>query len=271
MSSPRGAQNGGCPRIFLNGLTIGQDFMIRDNQTLGGYFSFGKQYMDEHDTANQKFESNRLHAGFYFNQADIDGWDLRSVLGYAYGDHQSERQVRLSDSFYKSKADFNSHSLYAGVKGTIIAYQSDWMTLSPELGFNYMYYRQDVLEESGDPALSLKVDAADSHAMIGSAGVNVKFASLTKTASVYPMAFARYEHDFYANSHSEHEVEAALVASDNYKETFVGQNRGEHSLIYGLGLGSDIGSVLRIDGGLVYTDHTHGRELGAGLNVEYLW
>jgi hypothetical protein len=30
--------------------------------------------------------------------------------------------------------------------------------------------------------------------------------------SIYPFAFSRYEHDFYANDNNEHEIDAALVA-----------------------------------------------------------
>ena len=65
-------------------------------------------------------------------------------------------------------------------------------------------------------------------------------------------------------------AEWALTHPD-YKQTFVGQNRGEHALITGIGLGSDITSALQINGGFVHSENSHGREWGAGLNLEYLW
>jgi len=43
------------------------------------------------------------------------------------------------------------------------------------------------------------------------------------------------------------------------------------ALITGLGLGSDITSALQINGGFVHSEHSNGREWGAGLNLEYLW
>jgi outer membrane autotransporter protein len=153
----------------------------------------------------------------------------------------------------------------------VIGYQNDWVTLAPELGLNYTYYKQDSLKESGDPNLSLKVDSEDAQAIIVSAGVDARFASLSQTNSIYPMAFVRYEFDAYADKNNDHEVKAALVAHPEYKQTFVGQNRGEHAVTGGLALGSDLTSALQIRGGLRYTEHSHGDEWGAGLNMQYLW
>lgn len=255
----------------LSSLTIGQDLIASGDRTLGMYFSFGTQKMDEHDKAIQDFSGDVYHLGMYLNQADVGGWDLRGVLGYAYSDHSSKRQVNLSTSSTIASADFNGHSAYAGVKGTVTGYQNDWLTLSPELGLSYIYYTQESIQESGDPDLSLKIDSAEAHAIIASAGLNARFASFSETTSIYPLAFARYEHDFYANANNEHEIDAALVSNPDYKQTFVGQNRGEHAIITGVGLGSDINSVLQVNGGLVYTVSSHGREWGAGLNLEYSW
>ena len=255
----------------LSSLTVGQDLVASDDRALGIYFSFGTQEMDEHDKAIQDFDGDVYHLGMYLNQANVGGWDLRGVLGYAYGDHSSKRRVSLGNTSETTSADYDSHSTYVGVKGTVTGYQNDWVTLSPELGFNYIYYTQESFKESGDPALSLKVDSADAQAIIASAGLNARFASFSDTMSIYPLAFARYEHDFYANANNEHEIDAALVAHPDYKQTFVGQNRGEHALITGLGLGSNITSALQVNGGFVHSENSHGSEWGAGMNLEYLW
>ena len=255
----------------LTGLTIGQDLVASGDRTLGAYFSFGTQKMDEHDKAIQDFDGDIYHLGLYLNEVDVGGWDLRGLLGYAYGDHDSTRTVVLSNSIATPSAGFDSHSFYAGIQGTIVGYQNDWVTLSPELGLSYIYYKQESLTESGDPNLSLKVDSADAQSIIASIGVNARFASFSEKVPVYPLAFLRYEHDFYANRNNEHEIDAALVAHPDYKQTFVGQNRGENSIIAGLGLGSDISSNLQVQGGFVIAEHTHGSEWGAGINFRYSW
>ena len=253
----------------LTGLTIGQDLVATQDRAFGIYLSFGKQDMDEHDRAVQDLDGDMYHLGLYLNQANIGGWDLRGVLGYAYGDHSSKRRVTLSGSSASPSADFNSYSVYGGLKGTITAYQNEWVTLSPELGLNYIYYEQESFKESGDPDLSLKVDSADTQAIIASAGLNARFASFSETISIYPVAFVRYEHDFYADDNNEHEIDAALVAHPDYKQTFVGQNRGENAIIMGLGLGSEVTSALQVKGGFMLAEDTHGSEWGAGLNLQY--
>ena len=79
------------------------------------------------------------------------------------------------------------------------------------------------------------------------------------------------EYDLYADDNNEHDIDAALVSHPDYKQSFVGQNRGEHAVTGGLGLGSDLTSALQIRGRLQYTEHSHGSEWGAGLNMQYFW
>lgn len=255
----------------LSSLTVGHDLFVSDLRTLGMYFSIGTQEMDEHDLAIQDFSGDVYHLGMYLNQANIGGWDIRGVVGYGYGDNSSKRQVILADTRGSPSADYDSHNAYLGVKGTVAAYQNNWMTLTPELGFNYIYYKQESFKESGDPSLSLNLDSAEAHAVIASAGLNARFASISDSSSIYPLVFARYEHDFYANSNSEHEIDAAIVAHSGYKQSFEGQNRGEHALITGLGLGSDINSSMQINANIVHTENSNGSEWGGGLNFDYRW
>ena len=255
----------------LSSLTIGQDKMDSGDRTLGAYFSFGTQKMNEHDSATQNFSSETYHFGLYLNQVNIGAWDLRGVLGYAFSDHESKRQVNLSSSSAIVEADFNSHSAYAGVKGTLIGYENNWVALAPELGFSYIYYLQESIKESGDANLSLSIDSAEAHAIIASAGLNARFTSLSDTMNIYPFAFSRFEHDFYANDNSEHEIDAALVAHPDYKQSFVGQNRGENAMVLGVGLGSVLSSALQINGGFDYSTSNHSSEWGAGFNLEYYW
>lgn len=255
----------------LTSLTVGHDMFVSDLRTLGMYFSIGTQEMDEHDLAVQDFSGDIYHLGVYLNQANIGGWDIRGVMGYGYGDNSSKRQVNFADTRYSPSADYDSHNAYLGVKGTIAAYQNNWVTLTPELGFNYIYYKQESFKESGDPSISLKLDSAEAQAVIASAGLNARFANIFDSSSVYPLVFARYEHDFYANSNSEHEIDAGLVASSGYKQSFEGQNRGENALIAGLGLGSDISSSMQINASILHTESSNGSEFGADLNFEYRW
>ena len=255
----------------LSHLTLGFDIADFDNDTLGVYLSAGSYDMDEHDRAVEDFSNDAYHFGLYFNQPDVGQWNLRSLVGYAYGDHRSSRLVQLSDSTSNATADFNSHSIYAGVMATMNWYRNDWVTLSPDFALNYVYFEQEGFSEKGDPNLSLQLDDSDAQSIITSVGLSATFSSLSQSHGVYPEAYIRYEHDWYANKNNEHKVSAGLVSTPNYKQNFEGQSRGENSIIVGLGLTSDLSSVLQINGGVTLTESTHGSEGGGSISASYRW
>ncbi|WP_300675416.1 autotransporter domain-containing protein [Desulfoluna sp.] len=255
----------------LVGLTMGQDIVASETRSLGAYLSFGSQKMDEHDKAIQDFDGKTYHLGLYLNAWDVHRLNLHGVMGYAFGEHNSDRLAQLSELTTTATADYSSHSFYLGGKGTIQAYQNDWVTLSPELGVKYIFYSQESLTESGNPDISLKVDSADAHSIISSGGMMARFACFSERVPVYPLVFVRYEHDFYANKNNEHEIDAALVSLPDFKQTFVGQNRGENAFISGVGLGTDISSSFQVHCDFVHTEHSHGQEWSASLDLLYVW
>lgn len=255
----------------LSHLTLGVDVAEFDKATLGVYFSAGDYDMDEHDRAVEDFSNKAYHLGLYLNQPDVGQWQLQSLLGYAYGDHSSSRFIQLSTNSSTSTADYKSHSIYAGVKATTDWYSNDWVSLSPGLGFNYVYFEQEGFSEKGDPSLSLILDDSDAQSIITSLGLSANFSSLSVNHAIYPEAYIRYEHDWYANKNNEHDVSAGLVSNPDYKQTFVGQSRGENSIIVGLGLTSNVTSAFQINGGISATESTNGKELGGSIRVSYQW
>lgn len=255
----------------LSHLTLGFDVAEFNKATLGVYLSAGSYDMDEHDRAVEDFSNDAYHFGVYFNQPDVGQWKLRSLLGYAYGDHSSSRLVQLSDTTSNATADFNSYSVYAGVMATMNWYSNDWVSLSPDLAFNYVYFEQEGFSEKGDPSLSLKLDDSDAQSIITSVGLSATFSSLSRNHAIYPEAYIRYEHDWYARKNNEHKVSARLVSNPNYKQDFEGQSRGENSIIVGLGLTSDVTSALQINGGITVTESTHGSESGGTISASYKW
>ncbi|WP_300669889.1 autotransporter domain-containing protein [Desulfoluna sp.] len=255
----------------LSGLTLGYDLITTPSSVLGGYASFGSQKMDEHDTADQSFDGESYHLGAYLHKQFSHNLAMKGLLGYAYGANSSKRWITLAGVKATPSADYDSHTAYAGLMASIVGYQNSWVTLSPEIGLNYTYYTQEAFEESGDPDFSLRLDSADAQAIVTSAGLNARFGSLHPTKSLYPMGFVRYEHDFYANQNKAHDIDAALVSHPEFKQSFAGQNRGEHTLLSGVGIGSDMTDHFNINGGVVMAIHSHGKEWGAGVNIGYRW
>ncbi|SCY38461.1 autotransporter family protein [Desulfoluna spongiiphila] len=255
----------------LSGLTLGYDFVTTSSSVLGGYASFGYQKMDEHDTADQSFDGESYHVGAYLYKQFNHDLEMKGLVGYSYGTNSSKRWVTLGDTKATPSADYDSHTTYAGLMASMLGYQNGWVCLRPEIGINYTYYTQESFEESGDPDFSLKVDSANAQAIVASAGLNARFGSLFRTKRIYPMGFVRYEHDFYANQNNAHDMDAALVSHPDFKQSFAGQNRGENTILTGVGIGSDMTDNFNISGGIVMARHSHGKEWGAGVNMEYRW
>ena len=255
----------------LSHLTLGVDVATFDTATLGVYFSAGSYDMDEHDRIIEQFSNDTYHLGLYVNQPAVGNWKLRTLLGYAYGDHRSSRTVQVSNTSSFATADFDSHSIYAGVMATTNWYSNDWLMISPELGFNYTYFEQQEFSERGDPSLSLQLDDSDAQSIITSLGLTATFASLSQNHAIYPEAYVRYEHDWYARKNNGHIVSAGLVSNPNYKQDFEGQSRGEDSVTFGLGLTSAVSSAFQINGGISVTESTHGNEIGGSISASYKW
>ncbi|MBU0924531.1 autotransporter outer membrane beta-barrel domain-containing protein [bacterium] len=253
----------------LNTLTLGNDFISDENKRAGMFISVGTQKMDEHDSVTQDFNSNNYYVGGYINQSISDDWNIGSVFGYGYGKHKSNRVVKLSNLNENIKGSFDSHSIYGAVNISKNMFTNDWVSLSPEVGLDYTYYQQEKIKESGDNNLNLTIDKANAQSIIASVGLNAKFKSISDSNNIYPLAFIKYEHDFYAHKNNAHKIDAALSSHSNYKQEFEGQNRGENSILTGIGLASDVNNALQLNGGFVYSKHSHGKEVGAGVSLKY--
>ncbi len=227
--------------------------------------------MDEHDIATQDITGKVYHLGMYSYINNLNNWNVRSVLGYSYGEHKSKRYITMGNHGSNVDADYGSHAIYTGIKGGFTWIENKKITLSPEIGVGYSYYAQSSFKESGDPSLGLKVDKASAQSIITSVGLNAQFASLSDTINLHPHAFVRYEHDWYAKSNDKHEIDAAFISQPDYKQEFVGRNRGENAVVIGIGLASNVSRALQVSGGFVYSKTGHGSELGMGINLKYKW
>lgn len=251
-------------------LTIGQDLFAGPNGATGAYLNYSNQNMGEHDLANQDIDGNHYHIGLYLSALQIEAIRIDAIAGYAYGQHQSGRKAQLANISNQLNANYHSHSAYTGLRASTRAYSNQWISLFPELGLNYTYYQQQAFTESGDPTLALQIDAASAQAIIASAGLQAQFASLLKQTSLHPLASIRYEHDFFANSNSQHSIDARLIGQPDATR-FTGQNRGPHILTFGVGLASDLSNTLHLKTGILYTTQSNGKEISAQLELGYHW
>ncbi|SCY49374.1 autotransporter family protein [Desulfoluna spongiiphila] len=255
----------------LTGFTVGGTLARIGDGFLGGYFSYGLQEMDEHDSLTESFDSSVYHLGAYLLLPEQNGWLFDVLLGYSYGDHGSKRYVMVGHTEAVPEANYSSHSVYTSISAKKQVFANEVLAFFPELGLSYIYYDQESFTESGDPNLSLAVDDADAQAIVASVGLNMQFAGLPFAPRVFPLSFIRYEHDVYANSNEAHDIDASLVSHPEFTQTFEGQNRGSDIMTVGIGLGSSLSSRVQARGGVLYSINAHGDEWGAGVNLSYAW
>jgi outer membrane autotransporter protein len=252
----------------LSNLTLGKDFGRFLGGAWGGYFAYGRNRVTEADIAKQQLGSETHGVGVY-GQWQHGTWESRVLLGYRYGAHDSKRLLSLPDFSGALQAQYNSHSLQAGVR-----LSHDWIAhkgfeLRPEVGGSITTYRQSGFSETGNALYGLNVAAARATSRIAHVGLNAKMPRFAPDVPVRPVAFTRLEHDFAGSR--EHAIAAALQANSGYSQSFTGQGRGPSTVTSGLGLSSDASDRLQIEGGLVISQHTHGRERGVGIRLRYVW
>ncbi|KZZ77239.1 hypothetical protein A3765_23460 [Oleiphilus sp. HI0130] len=168
------------------------------------------------------------------------------------------------------KADFDSYSTYLGASLGKTLYKNEYVALRPEVGANYVYYKQEAIEESGASGFELNIDSASAQSLVSNLALKARFKELGDY-QIAPLAFVRYEFDLHAAKDSAHDIDAALGGAPGYKQEFSGKNRGKHALSTGLGFDAPLNSNLQMGGGFAYSFNSHGYEWGAGVNLAYFW
>ncbi|MFA9373731.1 MAG: autotransporter outer membrane beta-barrel domain-containing protein [Poseidonibacter sp.] len=252
----------------LKTFLLGSDIIKDDNFNIGVFTGYGYSNMSEHDSVSQSFSSDNFHLGLYaYNKLNSNS-HLTGMMGYTYGRTNTEKNVVFTTLSNQNKAEYNSHSIYSSIEFAYDINSFNNVKLSPSIGLNYAYYQQEEIKEKGNDS-RLIIDKADAHMIVSSLGINAKFNSFENFENLFPTMFVKYEHDWYANKNKEHTIDAALAINPNYKESFVGQNRGADSLHFGIGLESKAYNNLDISGGIVSSHSEHGEELSLGINIKY--
>ncbi len=260
----------GTYKYSVGSLTFGHDFLQTKNSNIGAYFSLGDQSLDEHDKAEQSFQATTFHMGAYGSLALDSGWEARGVWGVGFADNESQRLVVVGSTAGQAEADYDSYTTYLGAAIGKTIYKSEVVSLQPEAGINYIYYKQDEVQESGSTGFELNIDDASAQSLVSSIALKARFQELGEH-KISPLAFVRYEFDLHAAKNSAHDIDAALASQPGYKQSFSGKNRGKHALSTGLGFDTALDSNLQLGGGVAYSFNSHGYEWGAGFNLGYYW
>ena len=253
-------------------LAVGADIHKTALSTTGVYVGTTVNDMKEHDHITQTFDNNVVYAGVY-NQYNLnDGFYIHSLASVFYGDHDSTRQNfdNYGGIGSSSSSSFSSVGMNIGTE-IVKVHQLDEATfVVPSAGVLYTYLNQDDLQESGGGgAYDYHIQSADAQALVLSAGVDVKRVFAMEHGPLVATLRANYEFDAYANNNETHDIQANLAGLDS--SSFVGQNRGPHGLLLGVGINTSIKQNATIGAGYMYSLRSAGHENSVGANFTYYW
>ena len=222
--------------------------------------------MDEHDQVIQDFSTDSFHAGLY-GRSTSGSWEFSGLLGFMSGKTSAVRNNPSFGSYTggEARSELDQTGVHTGVQARRRSYLASGATFSTVFGLNYARIRQDGATETGGGDFNYSVDKADADALVASVGVDYSQTYNTRNGVLKPILFARYEFDILANKNSEHEITVTSPIFGSF--TQVGQNRGPHGLVLGLGAGYDISEEVRFSAGYGYSWRSNGEEHGLGANL----
>jgi hypothetical protein len=252
----------------MSQLVVGKDMGAIWGGAWGTYVALNDRKIDVRDLQTQNISGTTAGLGAYWRHAG-ESWTTLAQWGFAHGWHDSVRRSTVAGQTAELRAKYHSDSTQAAVRFSAPWFEYRGIEVSHELGGSVSLYRQEGFNESGDPSFGFRVKAATSETYIAHAGTHVRFPALLGQSGLRPTAFGRFEHDFAGNS--DHAIRAGLLANPQTVEKFLGQGRGANSAVVGLGLATDQPGPWQVQGGLIHSWHTHGRDWGASLNLRYSW
>ncbi|MXU66044.1 autotransporter domain-containing protein [Rhodobacteraceae bacterium KN286] len=250
----------------LGNLTFGADVYEFDAGIVGLFAGLGRASMDEHDQVVQDFSTDSFHLGGY-GHGTAGAWDWSGIIGIMSGKTDAERTNPSVGSFTGgvATASLDQDGFHAGVQARRPMQLENGANLATVLGLNYARIRQGAATESGSGDFLYAIDAADAEALVASVGLDYQREVSTAYGLFTPIAFARYEYDFLADRNGDHEVTVNSPVFGSF--TQVGQNRGAHGFVLGLGLGYQISDTARASAGYAYALRSNGYEHGLGANL----
>ncbi len=250
----------------LGTILVGADVFSSERGVVGVYAGFGTSSMDEHDQVDQDFSTDSYHAGVY-GRTTTGTWEFSGLIGYMFGETDAKRNNPSVDGFTggEAKSDLDQKGIHAGIQARRLFNLDSGARVSTVFGLNYGRIQQGSGTESGGGDFNYSIEKADAESLVASIGVDYQRDFLSDNGVLTPIAFARYEYDFFANKDGEHEVTVTSPIFGTF--TQVGQNRGANGFVLGLGLGYQISEQARITAGYGYSVRSNGQEHGLGANL----
>jgi uncharacterized protein with beta-barrel porin domain len=252
----------------INSLLVGSDIYRSTDVGSGFYFGITEQKMDEHDSAIQDFSSKNFHLGLYHYDQRFKDFVITGSAGASYNQHKTSRYTYLGSYSGTQTAEFEGHSIYSSIELSHTGYEINDIRLRPSVGLNYGYVKQSNVHEQGND-LRLNIDANTAEMLVSRVGLDIDFQPLAAYPKIMPVASVKYEHDWEADRLDAHEMTGALGIAPDYKDNFVGQNRGADHLTFSLGVKSVAAENLTLNAGVLHSSSEHGQENSLHFSMMY--
>ncbi|WP_018969873.1 autotransporter outer membrane beta-barrel domain-containing protein [Rubritalea marina] len=254
------------------GIAAGYDLLHNQSHTTGIFIGGAFSRLKEHDHINHDIDSNYFLIGLYNQHRLNNGLRLNTLLNGFYGESDASRLNHTTSGGIasSSSADFASQGV---TLGAMLEKDYLWrkdLTLTPSIGALYTYLKQNGFNESGGgSSYDYQVESADAQALLFSAGCDLTHRHEIRAGEFLTKLRLRYEYDAYADQNSAHDIRAGLGGISS--STFVGQNRGPHGLIAGLGVEAAVTQNCQVGAGYLYAWRSHGHESSLGGNISIFW
>jgi uncharacterized protein with beta-barrel porin domain len=160
----------GGQKLKIKGDTAAMSFDSRTNSIYGGIdlyqtnsslFGVGFGYIEDNVSTNfSSYGGCDSYNLFAYGKKNINSFYLTGMLGYAYDDYNTKRNVYLSTGSYEATSDIDGYSLYleteAGFKIPVYNGKRGNLELIPSVGVGFESMHRDSATESGDNIITLE-------------------------------------------------------------------------------------------------------------------
>ncbi|WP_178128966.1 autotransporter domain-containing protein [Pseudomonas sp. PB120] len=233
--------------FVTSGLSVGADYRLAPNLTVGLGFGYGHDKTDIGDNGSRS-QADSYSLALYGSYQPIENVYLDGVLGYQRLTFDNRRYVTDNAAMVNGDRDGNQTflSLAAGYEYRL----ENWM-LSPYARLDLSHATLDKYRERGDDLFALSYDQQTVKTTSTSLGLRSSYTRATGIGLLTPSLRVEYQHDFQGAGDAA--MRYAGVAGNGalyqVKLDALGQDRG----VFGVGLGLLTESTLSLNMEYQYT------------------
>lgn len=254
----------------MAGLLLGADASVSSDVAVGVAAGFGAPRLNNYELASAKIDGNSYFLSAY-GTLTRDQWEFAGLLGYTFGNYDSQRNINFGSINRQAKGDFDGHGMIASLKAAYFQ-QMGGLEVIPEVGLTYSKIWQNGFTESGAGSLNLSVDDASAYSVVTSLGVRLGTSLELGATPLRVQGLLRYDYDWNAGDNNAHQVTASLAEVPALGSmTIIGQNRGANGFTVGGAATALVTKNIDLFAGATYRWNDNGNEYTLGAGARGWW